>query len=145
MASGSYNIGKERILKDTINLTTDTLKVMLVGTSYTFDPDHQFVSTSGVSSNEVAPTNYVRKTVTVTITRQDSNDRAVVVISQPTWTALGGASNATIKGAILFKDTGSDATSPLISFHELSPTTLATNGSDFTITFDATDGNLRLA
>jgi hypothetical protein len=144
MASGVYNIAKERLAKDTINLTTDTLKVLLLGSGYTFDADHQFVSTTGVGTNEVNPTNYVRKTVTVTITRQDASDRAVVIISQPTWTALGGASNATIASALLIKDTGSDATSPLIANLDLSPSTLTTNGSDFTLTFDQTNGNVRL-
>ena len=143
MATGWHNIAKERLAKDTLNFTTDTIKIILIGTGYTFDPDHQFVS--AVVSNEINATNYTRKTATLTITRQDPNDRAVIIVAQPTYTNIGGTTDSTIAGAILFKDTGSDSTSPLIACLDLSPSTITTNGSSITLTFDQTNGNLRLS
>ena len=137
--AATYAILHERLAKDTINFITDTFKVLLVGTGYTYnETSHQFVS--DVSSNEISATNYVRKSLTLTITRQDSATpkRTVVILSQPTWTSLGGATNDTIAGAIWFKDTGSDSTSPLCQFTDLTPSNLTTNGSNFQLTYDQT-------
>ena len=152
MASLWYNKAVAEVLTGTIDLDSNTLKVMLVTSAYTPDNDHDVVDAGGGSDPldaEITATNYTggwggsgRKTVTVTVTEQDANNRAVVVFGNLTWTALGGASNATVAVAILIKEGGAnDTTSRLIAYWDLTDT--ATNGGDFTLTMDATNGNLR--
>lgn len=152
MASFFYNKAVQEILNGTINLDTDTLKVMLVDSTYTPNRDDDVVDAGGGSDAadaEITATNYTagwggagRKTASITISEQDANDRAIGVLSDITWTALGGAVNDTVVGAILIKEGGAnDTTSRLIVYWDLTDT--ATNGGDFTLTMDATDGNLR--
>ncbi len=139
MASAWYNKGKHQVLSGTINLTSDTIKVLLVTSSYSFNPDHNFAS--DVSSNEISVTNYTggfagagRKTLaSKSITEDDTNDLAYFDAADVTWTALG--SGATIGGAILLKEVTNDGASPLIAFMDLTDT--ATNGGDITIAWNA--------
>lgn len=152
MASFWYNKAVTEVLTGTIDLDTNTLKVMLVNSTYTPNRDNDVVDAGGGSDAadaEIVATGYTsgwggagRKTVTVTVTEQDANDRAVIIFGDLTWTALGGATNDTVVGAILIKEGGAnDTTSRLIAYWDLVDT--ATNGGDFTLTMDATDGNLR--
>jgi hypothetical protein len=152
MASFVYNKAVADILTGTIDLDSNTLKVMLVNSTYTPSKDDDVVDAGGASDAldaEIVATNYAggwggagRKTATVTITEQDANDRAVVKFSDLTWTALGGAANDTVVAAILIKEGGADdTTSRLICYWDITDT--PTNGSDFTLDFDATDGNIR--
>lgn len=152
MASFWYNKAVQEVLTGTIDLDTNTLKVMLVNSTYTPNKDNDVVDAGGGSDAadaEIVATNYTagwggagRKTATISVTEQDANDRAVVIFSDITWTALGGAANDTVVGAILIKEGGAnDTTSRLIAYWDLTDT--ATNGGNFTLTMDATDGNLR--
>lgn len=146
MASGWYNKGKYHVLNSTINLSSDTIKVMLVTSSYTFNADHDFIS--DVSANELSVTGYTggfggsgRKTLTgKSITEDDTNDRAYFTASNVTWATL--SAGQTIGGAILMKEVTTNADSPLIAFVDLVDT--ATNGGDITIAWNA-GGILRLA
>lgn len=146
MASAAYNKGKFLLLNGSINLTSDTIKVMLVSSAYTFNADHNFVS--DVSANEISVTNYTggfggggRQTVgTKTFTEDDTNDWAYFDAADNVWTALGAG--ATIGGAILIKEITNDAASPLIAFLDLTDT--ATNGGDITIAWNS-GGLIRLS
>jgi hypothetical protein len=150
MASGAYSRAIKEILDRTLDITTGC-KVMLVGSEYTYDPDNDFVAAGGANDPddaEIDAPNYARgfggagrKAATVTFVEQDANNRAVIRIADLTWTALGGALNDTVEAAILIKEGTSDADSKLIAYFDL-PTT-PTNGSDFTLDFDGTDGNIR--
>lgn len=153
MASGFYNQALADILTGSIDMDSNTLKIMLVDASYTYDPDHQVVDNGGndatdPSFNEIVATNYTggfagagRKTATLTVSKQDANNRAVITIGDLTWTALGGATNDTVGGAILIKEITNDAASRVIAFFDLTDT--PTNGGDFTLDFDGSNGNLR--
>lgn len=152
MASFVYNHVIKLMFNGGINLDTDTLKVMLVNGDYTPDRDHDFVDAGGANDPvdaEIVATNYTRgwggsgrKTVAVTVTEQDASNRAVLIFSDQTWTALGGAVNDDIVGAILIKEGGADDTdSILICYWDVVDFT--TNGSDYELSFDATNGNLR--
>lgn len=154
MAAGAYSKGVTNILNGTIDLDTTTLKFMLVNSTYVYDPDHPFVSagstTANIATNEVVATNYTggfagsgRKTATVTVTEQTASNRVVTIFSNLTWTALGGASNATVQAGVLIREITNDAASLPIVFLDFSGGNVTTNGSDFTISFDATNGNLR--
>lgn len=129
MASRSYNSGIKGIDDRSIDFATDTIKVMLINSSYAHDPDHDFVA--DVVANEVPST---RQTLgSKTITKDDTNDRSVFDGADVTFTAVAGG--ATIGGAIVFKDTGNDATSTLLAFIDVANT--ATNGSNITIQWSA--------
>lgn len=152
MASGWYNRALKEVSDRTLDLT-GTLKVLLVGTGYTYDPDHDFISSGAgtVGANEISATNYTggfggsgRNSVTLSFSEQDANNRAVMIFSPSslTWTALGGAANDTIAAAVVVKEGTSDADSKLIAYLDVTDTT--TNGTDIQLTFDATNGNLRL-
>ena len=157
MASGFYNQGLLDVTNGAIDLDTDTLKLMLVDTSYTFDPDHDVVDNGGndatdPSFNEIVATNYTvgfsgagRKTVTITSGVNDTNNRADFAIADVTWTALGGGTNDTIGGAILIEERTNDTDSRLIAFFDLTDT--PTNGSDVTLDFNslASGGNIRFS
>lgn len=154
MAAGAYSNGVENIINGTIDLDTSTLKVMLVNSAYVYDPDHPNVNagstTANLLTNEIVATNYTggfggggRKTATVTITEQTASNRVVTIIGDLTWTALGGASNATVQAGVLIREITNDAASIPIVFNDFSGGNVTTNGSDFTIDYDGTNGNLR--
>lgn len=150
MASFMYNKAVQEILTGAIDLDSNTLKIMLVNSTYTPNRDDDVVDAGGGSDAldaEISVSGYSggwggtgRKTVTLTASEQDANDRAVCVIGDLTWTAL--ASGVTIVGAILIKEGGAnDTTSRLIAYFDITDT--PTNGGDFTLDFDGTNGNIR--
>lgn len=148
MAAGAFSRGVLSILNGTIDLDTTALKFMLANSTYTFDPDHSAVS----SVTEISATNYTggfagagRKSATVTLTEQTANNRVVTIFGNLTWTALGGASNDTVQAGVLIREITNDAASVPIVFLDFTGGNVTTNGSDFTISFDATNGNLRWA
>lgn len=146
MATHWYGKGVLKIVNGSIDLDTDTLKVMLVNDSYTSDKDHEFVSS--ISSNEISVSGYSggfggagRKTATVATQYNATSDRVEVVINDITWSSL--QSGATIGAAILIKEVTNDAASPVIAIWDFT-TNVATNGGDFTMDFNGTTGNLYL-
>lgn len=156
MASGWYSTGLKKCLDGTIALGTTSLKIMLVSSTYSFDPDTDTLDdgTSGdPNSKELVATNYTggyggagRKSTTVTLQTNDTSNRVDIALSNVTWTALGGATNDTIGGVILVYETGgSDSTSIPIAFFDLTDT--PTNGSDITLSMTSlgSGGNLRIA
>lgn len=151
-----YNQGLADCVSGSINLDTDTLKIMLVDTGYTFDPDHDVVdnganNATDPSFNEIIATNYTvgfggggRKTAAIAAGAvNDASNRVDFDVTDLTWTALGGASNDTIAGAILIKEITNDTLSRLIAYFDLTDT--ATNGGDITLDFPASGGSIRFA
>lgn len=135
MASFMYNAGKKNIFTGAIDLNTDTFKVMLVSSSYTPDRDsHEFRSSV---TNEVTGTGYTSGGATlsnVTVTQDNTNDRAVFDADDTTW------SNSTISGvryAIIYKSRGGAASADelvcLIDF----ATDRASSGGPFTINWNS--------
>lgn len=122
-----------------ISLTGDTLKVMLVTSGYTFNPDDRFVSSA--SGSEISVTGYTggfggsgRKSLASrTLSADDTNDRGAFDAADVTWTAL--SSGATIAAAILFKELTSDALSPMIAYFDITDT--PTNGGDITVQWNS--------
>jgi hypothetical protein len=158
MASGFYNQGLLDIANGTIDLDTTTLKIMLVDNTYVYNPDHTVVDngandTSDPSYCEISATNYTggyggggRKTATITGQVNNTSNRADFAIADLTWTALGGATNDTVGGAILVRETGgADTSARLVAFFDLTDT--PTNGSDILLDFTAlaSGGNIRFA
>lgn len=157
MASGWYGTGLRDCLTGSIDLDTDTLKVMLVGTGYTYDPDHQFVDNGAndatdPSHNEIVATNYTggyggagRQTAGLSVSYDTTNNRVVVALTDETVATLGGVANDTVGGIILIKEITNDAASKLIGFFDITDT--PTTGTDFFMDFAtaAAGGNLRIA
>lgn len=132
-------------------------KIMLVKSSYTFNPDHDLVNdvTGGtnyeLNSGAGATNGYEsgfsgtgRKTIASgdrTTTQDDTNDKVILKITvNTTWTALAAAAG-TVGGVILFYQPGgstTDADLQIVGFLDIADTT--PNGSDFTLTWDATNG-----
>ena len=125
-----YCTGLLGIANGTILFTTNTIKAIIVDSGYTFDKSHQFVTS--VSANEVTNsvgTGYERKTLqskTVTLASNVvkfdcANVTYTAVTTSQVWDKL-----------IMYSDTGSDATSPLIACLTIDAVT--TNGSNVTVT-----------
>lgn len=149
MASVMPNKFRTLLLNSGINLLTDTIKVMLVSNTYTPDKDHSFVSsiTSG-TTKELSGTGYVagfggsgRKTLaSKTVTQNDTSDIGYFDAADVTWTGINAG---TVGYVVVLKEVTSDADSPIIAIHDVSPD-VVTNGGDYTVQW-ASDGVLKLS
>lgn len=151
MASILFNKAKEEILSGTIDLNADTLKLMLVDSTYTADPDTLVVDAAGASDiidAEISVTGYTggwggagRKTLTnKSFTNDSGTDRAIFDSTVDyTWSSLGAG--ATIVAAVLIKEGGSDDTTsrPIVY---IDTNDVSTNGGDITLQLD-TNGIFR--
>ena len=127
MASVIYPKAKESFLSQnpSIDMDTDTIKAALVDTgTYTFSSSHQYYSS--VSGVVGTPATLASKTVT-----NGTFDAADV-----TYSAVTGAS---VEAIIIYKDTGSAATSPLIAYIDSASSGLPVtpNGGDITVAWNA--------
>lgn len=128
MANALYPKWKEQLLQFTANnnLSSGTVKVALVDTGvYTYNSADQFYST--LSSAVVGtPQTIGSKTFT----------NGVFDGADATFTAVTGNS---VEALVLYVDTGTASTSPLIAYIDTSVTGLPVtpNGGDITITWNA--------
>ena len=128
MANALYPKWKQALLEFTTNNDLDgqTVKVALIDTgTYTYNSANQFWS-SASSASVGTPQTLGSKTFT-----NGTFDAADV-----TFTAVTGSS---VEALILYIDTGSAATSPLVAYIDTSVTGLPVtpNGGDITITWNA--------
>lgn len=91
------------------------------------------------ANDEADFTNYVRKTgASVTVTLDDTNNRADADLADITWTAAGGASNNTLGKLLVCYDPdttgGTDSSIIPLTAHDFTATT---DGSDITATIAA--------
>lgn len=149
MASGAYSRGIHSVNNGTIDLDTTATKIGLAISTYAPDPDESALTTFATS--EATCTGYTggfngagRKSATVTLTEQTANNRDVAIITDLTWTALGGASNNTLAFAVWLREITSDALSVPIAYLNFT-SNVTTNGSDILVDFDGTNGNVRWA
>lgn len=126
MANALYPKAKESFLSQnpSIDMDTDTIKVAMVTSAYTYSSSHQYYSS--VSGVVGTPATLASKTVASGVF-----DAADVTFSSV-------SSGSTIAALILYKDTGSSATSPLIAYIDTvsSGLPVSTNGGDIIITWD---------
>src|SRR6478609_1683013 len=101
-------------LTNPIDWNTDTIKVSLHRAAYTPNvANQQFFANV---TNEVSGTNYTAGGKILTgITVQNANGLASVFASNPVW-AASGSGFADARYAVLYKDTGTPATSPLVGY-----------------------------
>jgi hypothetical protein len=127
MANALYPKWKEQLLQFTANnnLSAGTVKVALVTAGYTYSAANQFYSS--VSASVVGtPQTIGSKTFTNGVFDGDN----------VTFTTVTGSQ---VVSLVLYIDTGSAATSPLVAFLDTSITNLPVtpNGGDITITWNA--------
>ena len=125
MANAFYAKGKEKILSAAINFTSDTLQVALLKNTYpqdlAADEFHAALSAYVIGT----PQTLGSKSVTAGVF--DAGDA--------TFTAV--TAGDTLEGVVIYKDTGSSATSPLLCYIDtITGFPLATNGGDITIQWD---------
>lgn len=147
MASVIPNSTKGRLLGDdaqistAINLKTDTIKLMLVTSSYTPNIDNDvFVSTP--DDFEVPNSgSYAAGGATLTpiLSTDDTDDEGVYDAVDVSFTSA----TITARYAVIYKSTGVAATSPIICVIDFGSNVTSTGGT-FTITF-AAEGILNLA
>jgi hypothetical protein len=124
MANTLYDKGRQKFLEGSIAFASDTIKVALVDTgTYTFSQTHEFYSS--VSGVVGTPQTLASKTTT----------SGVADAADVTFTAVTGAS---AEALIIYKDTGSTATSPLIAYIDTATGLPVTpNSGDINIIWDS--------
>ena len=156
MASLVYNIAKAAIFDGTLDLDTDTLKVMLVDNSYTANADDNYVdegasdplaaeaafAAAGNASGYVSGSGSSdRKVLSLTVSTDDTNDRAE--LNSAASTTWSGIDCGTAAAAIVYQDVGLDTVNVLIAYIDSGGFPVVTNGGDFTINWNA-DGILQI-
>ena len=141
MASGQYTKALELAVAGGVLWTSGTIRVLLVDSSYAYDPDHATVA--DVIADELGVSGYARATLaSKTATLDAGNNRVSLDAADVTFSALGVG--ATIGGAVVFRRAGGadDNTDLLLAFVDLND--LVTNGGDVVIAWNA-GGILRFA
>ena len=126
MANTLYDYCRQRFLEAQINWMTDTMKVILVSTS-AYTPQtavHQYLADIPVSARIAGPV-----TLTAKATTGGAADAA-----DCTFTSVSGA---TINAIVIYKDTGTEVTSPLIAYIDTATgLPITPNGGDIIVTWD---------
>lgn len=125
MANALYPKGKKKILDADIDLSADTIKVALIDTAdETYNSSDEFVSdltSIGVIARSGA---LASKTTT-----SGTFDAADITITSVT--------GDTVEAIVVYRDSGSDATSALIAWIDTPSISFTPNGSDVLVTFNA--------
>lgn len=117
-----------------INYTSDTIRVILLGASYTPSQAHEFKSSL---TNEISGTGYTaggKALSSKTISVDQSAGTITLTAANPVW------STATLTGiryAVFYKDTGTASTSPLLSYMDFG-TPFNVSGENYTIKLPTT-------
>jgi hypothetical protein len=142
MADGVMNIAKGKIAYYAgLPAANDALIVVLLKATGleaddTLNNYDDLAALLAAANDEADATNYVRKTVTasITVTVDDTGNKVDIDMPDLTWTALGGASNNTIAKMLVCYDPdttgGTDSTVIPLTYHDC---TLTTDGTDVTV------------
>lgn len=126
MANTLYDFARQRFLEAQLNWMTDTIKVILVDTG-AYTPQtavHQYLADIPISARVAGPVTLTSKTTT-----GGAADAADV-----TFTSVSGPS---IEAIIIYRDTGTEATSPLIAYIDTATgLPITPNGGDIIVTWD---------
>lgn len=128
MANTLYDKARQRFLEGQINWNTDTIKAVLIDTgAYTANfSSHEFLSDVGTSAR-------ISGTVGLTLTGKATTGGAADA-GDVTFTSVSGPS---IEAILLYKDTGTESTSPLIAFIDTGTgLPITPNGGDIIVTWD---------
>lgn len=132
MADAVYNSFKRDVANGSIDLDTDTIKIMLVTSAYVPNVDTH-TKRSDITS-EVVGTGYTAGGIALankTMTVDNANDRALWDADDPFWTVA----TITARGAVLYKARGGAATADeLIGYLDFGADKTST-GANFTVQF----------
>lgn len=139
MANVMTNAGKTRLLAGAtgaIAYLTDTIKIALCSSTYVPNADDVFIDTGGAS--DVVDARIAGTTdqtlANKAIGTDNTGDFAYIDADDPTWTAVAAG---TVARVVVYKDTGTPTTSPIICSLDASVTA---NGGNITVQF-ATPAN----
>lgn len=127
MANAIYSKARQSFLSQSpaLDWDTDNIKIMLVKTAQAFSDSHQYISDLTGANIVARSANLASKTVTSGVA--DADD---ITFTTPT---TGQTCNL-----ILVKDSGVDASSPLIAFLDTGTgLPVTTNGGDVVVAFDS--------
>lgn len=125
MSSGLYNTGAEALATGT-DWTSADVRVLLVTSAYTPDPDDEWVSDL---AGELSGGNYVRETLDTRATSVDAvNDRVELDAADTAWSSLQAAAG-TPAYAIVYVEGASDAARKLLGWVALTGSAVPTGGS----------------
>lgn len=126
MANALYDKARERFLTGQFNWSTDSIKSVLVDTgAYTVSlTSHEFLS--DISSSARVSTSGAFTSKTTTGGAADANDITFSSVSGPS-----------IEAIVIYVDTGTEATSPLIAYIDTATgLPITPNGGDIIVTWD---------
>lgn len=139
MTNQTPNSYKTMLMKGQINFGSDTFKMILMNTSFTFDKDSHNAY-ADVSSSELPTANgYTVGGVSlsgVAITTDNTQDRCEVTFNNAQWTASGGS--LSVSGAIIFDDStdtsgGDDETDAIVAWIDAAGIQVVADGAALTI------------
>lgn len=125
MANAIYPKAKQKFLDALIDMPTDTIKIALIDTGvYTYNSADEFWSSASAAEIGTSVT-LASKTIT----------NGVFDADNVTFTSVTGAS---VEALIIYKDTGSAATSPLIMYIDVAASGLPVtpNGNNIDVQFN---------
>jgi hypothetical protein len=125
MANALYDNARQLFLTGTLDWLTISAKVFLIDTThYTYSSAHQYVSTVGSSARVAGP---VLITTPTAVAGAAGGDNI-------TFSAVSGA---TVRAIIIYSDTGTEATSPLIAYIDTATgLPITPNGGDIILQWD---------
>lgn len=126
MANALYDKARQRFLEGQINWLTDTIKVYLID-SPTYNAQlttHEYLSDVALSARVAGP---------VTLTNKSTAGGAADA-NDVTFTSVSGSQ---LEFILIYKDTGTEATSPLIALIDTANgLPITPNGGDIIVTWD---------
>lgn len=130
MANVVYNSFKAKIMDGSIDLDNDTIKVALVTSAYTPNADtHIFWDdVTGITGAEATGTGYTAGGATLggaSVSTDTGDNEGVFDASDVTW----ASSSISANGAVIYKDTGTASTSPLICYFDFGTTETSASGN----------------
>lgn len=140
MADVIQNSFKKHIMNGGIDLDTDTIKVMLLTSTHVQNQDtHEYID--DVSANEVTGTGYTAGGAALAnkaVTQDNTDNEGMFDADDVVW----ATSTITARFAVIYKDIGTPATSPIIAILDFATDQISSAGN-FTITWGA-EGILNL-
>jgi hypothetical protein len=129
MASAHYNLTLKLFLEGSINMTTDTIKVRLVRTSaYTFSQAHDY-------ANDLPAAIVTDVTLGSKSTNGGGSDPGCFDAADAVFASV--PSGAAIDALVIYKDTGTASTSPVIAY--IDGFSVTPNGGDITVQWQNTN------
>ncbi len=132
MASKVYPKALELLNAGTLLWTSDTIRVMLVNASATYNRTHDFVN--DLTANELSGGSYARQTLGSKTSADNGTDKWIFDAADAIFTAVAGGQTA--GAAIVYKFITNDAASPILAF--VDGVDVVANGGDITVQFAAT-------